>query len=584
MVELDDLRDARLSAVESTGAAWRKLAVRFKVVEDDAVSDLIGPLHHHSRWEGTAAQAAYRHLDGVNEGFGLLAEQARAVGALIDAAASRFATLQRQLDDLEQEARAAGARVRADGSVEPPYLTATESADDLSALAAARRNNETAQAFADRVAAVLAEATRLDEEYASALTRYIHPPSGVMSPSEVLNAARDAKDNAKLLGADKSTIPEGKSAWTINEWWQGLTADQRQAYLTAYPAELGRLNGIPAVDRNAANRAQLHRHLAEVEQKATEFGSATDQGWRDRVAHDRRTTERLLQRLEESEYGTEDTPVPLYLLGYAPGAVGNPDAGRAIVAVGNPDTATHVTTFVPGVATDMDDVPGLMLNRAIPLQVEADSLTPSVPGDVSVIAWLDYDAPENFQPWKPGGEGNLSLAGHERADQGAARLDAFLNGLHATHQGEGHYTALGHSYGSTVVGTAASSGDGLAVDDIIAAGSPGMRVAEAGDLNLDRNHVWAGAAPDDPIVNWTADSAHGVSPANPEFGANRFHVDTHGHGNYWMEGSTSLRNQAAVVTGQYDLLQQTPGALDHTSDEGWNYRQARIRGESVDPP
>lgn len=245
MVALDDLRAARLSDVEATAVAWRTLSTRLMTLEQNAVSDLVGPIRT-SGWEGDAATAACTHLDGVDEGFGLLAGQARAVGVLVDTAASRFTGLQRQLQQIEQDAQAAGMRVRDDGSVDPAYLTAAESADEREAATAGRRNNEAAQAMADRIGAVLAEATRLDEQYATALARYIHPPSGVMSPSEVLNAAQDARDNATLLGADKAKIPDGKSAWTVKEWWQGLTVDQQQAYLTAYPAEIGRLNGIPA--------------------------------------------------------------------------------------------------------------------------------------------------------------------------------------------------------------------------------------------------------------------------------------------------------------------------------------------------
>jgi pimeloyl-ACP methyl ester carboxylesterase len=54
-------------------------------------------------------------------------------------------------------------------------------------------------------------------------------------------------------------------------------------------------------------------------------------------------------------------------------------------------------------------------------------------------------------------------------------LDRFVDGLHATHRdGSTHVTAVGHSYGSVVVGHAAQQGDGLAVGDIATAGSPGM--------------------------------------------------------------------------------------------------------------
>ncbi|TQS43605.1 alpha/beta hydrolase [Cryptosporangium phraense] len=556
MVELDALRDARLSDVESTGGAWRRLAGRFAASGEDAVSDLVGPVHA-SNWDGDAAGAAFRHIDGLDDGFGLLAEQARAVGVLVDAVATRFRGLQRQLSDIEREAHAAGARVRVDGSVEPPYLTASESVDDLTA---ARRNNETARVFADRIADVLAEATRLDEQYAAALTRYLHPPSGVMSPSEVLDAAQDAKDNAPLLGADKSRIPTGKSAWTVDEWWKGLTADQQQAYLTAYPDEIGALNGIPAVARDQANRKRLTHYLAAMEINAERLygrpgGRVFDESYE--------PARKLYAKLESSEYGPESHR--LYLLGFNPD-FGQVHQGRAIVAVGDPDTAKNVATMVPGLNTELEDASTLSLHRAENLVDAADARTFGPDGDTSVIAWLDYDAPEGY-PDDP----NLSVATTGRAEQGAARLDAFVNGLHATHQGQGHYTAIGHSYGSTTVGYAAAQNDGLAVDDVIVAGSPGTTVGSASDLHIDRHHVWAGQAADDPI-KYASGLTLGKDPTDLDFGANQFHVDTHGHGDYWEADTRSVTAQAAIVVGDYDYFRDDPGTLDHTSDQGVDAR------------
>jgi hypothetical protein len=46
---------------------------------------------------------------------------------------------------------------------------------------------------------------------------------------------------------------------------------------------------------------------------------------------------------------------------------------------------------------------------------------------------------------------------------------------------------------------------------------------------------------------------HGISPHEPEFGANQYAVDTSGHSAYWTPGSQSLQNQAAVIVGRYSL-------------------------------
>ncbi|MEU2684145.1 alpha/beta hydrolase [Streptomyces hygroscopicus] len=81
----------------------------------------------------------------------------------------------------------------------------------------------------------------------------------------------------------------------------------------------------------------------------------------------------------------------------------------------------------------------------------------------------------------------------------APHLRQDLDGNRAAHEaGTGnhaHTTVIGHSYGSTVIGDATKShtsydphGGALPVDDIIAAGSPGMRVGHASDLGIGSDH------------------------------------------------------------------------------------------------
>ncbi|MYZ35364.1 alpha/beta hydrolase [Streptomyces sp. SID4917] len=84
----------------------------------------------------------------------------------------------------------------------------------------------------------------------------------------------------------------------------------------------------------------------------------------------------------------------LYLLGFS-----TEKDGRAIVAVGNPDTAEHTAIQVPGTSNQLDNV-GSQINRAKKLQSSARAWSEDQGQgqrqgqDVSVISWLDYDAPE----------------------------------------------------------------------------------------------------------------------------------------------------------------------------------------------
>jgi hypothetical protein len=110
------------------------------------------------------------------------------------------------------------------------------------------------------------------------------------------------------------------------------------------------------------------------------------------------------------------------------------------------------------------------------------------------------------------------------------------------------------------VAEAALRGD-LRVDDIIAVGSPGMHTDHATDLHVSAQHVWGGVAADDPVGGYLGELpfVHGQEPTDPSFGANTFVVDTPGHQGYWNPGSASLRNQAAIIAGRYDLVSYASG-------------------------
>ena len=118
-----------------------------------------------------------------------------------------------------------------------------------------------------------------------------------------------------------------------------------------------------------------------------------------------------------------------------------------------------------------------------------------------------------------------------RSPRTAARtgLDTFENGQRASHVGPPSIdTVIGHSYGSTVVGAAASGGHHLDADNVIAVGSPGMLVDRAGRLNLNAGAgVYVMRADNDVIgmggvvTEWTL----GADPTAPGFGAKRLAAD-----------------------------------------------------------
>ncbi len=135
---------------------------------------------------------------------------------------------------------------------------------------------------------------------------------------------------------------------------------------------------------------------------------------------------------------------------------------------------------------------------------------------------------------------------------------------------------IGHSYGSTVVGHAASGHD-LPVDDVIFVGSPGVGVDHASELNLEPGQVWSSHAENDVIRRGMV---HGRNPSDPDFGGQTFTSDpgtpmvtlnpgpwndplegdnlqvsiTEAHSEYWDYRSTSLDNMVAITTNNDELV------------------------------
>jgi hypothetical protein len=150
------------------------------------------------------------------------------------------------------------------------------------------------------------------------------------------------------------------------------------------------------------------------------------------------------------------------------------------------------------------------------------------------------------------------------ARTGADGLDTFDSGLRASHVGQASIdTVIGHSYGSTLIGAAASGGHHLDADNVIAVGSPGMLVDAAGGLSLDPGaQVYAMRAANDIIgmagvvSEWTL----GPDPTAPNFGARGLAADPEppgvlglpsieAHSSYWDQRNVALANMGAVIAG-----------------------------------
>ncbi|WP_051712301.1 alpha/beta hydrolase [Spirillospora albida] len=391
----------------------------------------------------------------------------------------------------------------------------------------------------------------------------------------------------RKTGVDLSLIPLRDGARATAEWWRGLTAEQRKLYIEAFPQVIGWLDGLPARDRDRANRLTLAKRIDELSTKMLLVPELSPYEKRD--LQRLRTLQEKIQGLDARAAAGRGPQVFLLGLnsttagqwdGYGPkpdplryGPPGSqylpPDAkkvvsnsspgpdGRVIIALGDPDKAAHTGVYVPGTTTKLDGFSGGDINRIDDLWRAAMPVAGGRP--VSTIAWLGYDAPDSLTD---AGDGKYAV-------EGGPRLDRFIDGIRAA-QGDGHrhLTLIGHSYGSTVIGAGARSGNGLNVDDIIAVGSPGMKVGRADQLHMSSSRVWSELASGDHVAD-LGRSSHGggaqqgpflngppVVPSDPQFGAQRLITDTEGHSDYWkydaVKGPTrSLLNQALVVAGAH---------------------------------
>ncbi|WP_406201746.1 alpha/beta hydrolase family protein [Streptomyces europaeiscabiei] len=450
-----------------------------------------------------------------------------------------------------------------------------------------------AQDIADRIAHALREANEIDRLYSEALKKLKAAPGLTVNTKTWADVADDV-DTVSSTASDyiKDHIPLDKSPADRKQWWDGLSDEERAEYRIAFPEIIGNLDGIPSLVRDDANRENLPLLIAQMEGRQDEGSLTKLEGLRG-----------IQERLEQ------DSVPPMYLLG-----IGGEGNGRAVISFGNPDTADNVSAYVPGLGTMLDGgFANGTVNRAFDTANLARQIDPST--STASIVWLGYDAPQLTAGDLLSGS---NVMFKDSAEAGAPAYNSFMGGISATSEkGDPHVTAIGHSYGSLTVGTAAQQPGGIpGADDIILVGSPGVGTDKAADLGVGKEHVWVGAAENDivtklpskqeglagiagghalplggPVIgSILADPEDnelwfGKDPASQDFGANRFSalpgpslisfpnvldsdLTMQAHSNYFTPGDegtppeekdpVSARNIAAIVAGQ-------PGYVDRTA-------------------
>ncbi|MGI5357604.1 alpha/beta hydrolase [Streptomyces sp. CA-252508] len=569
--------------LEDAGDAWH--AVSGRSGADRVRVDRLMTARLRETQDSRSAAAALARLQRLSRNYQYLHTECGLIRTTLNALAADLAVPQRQLRQALDEAAELRFTVHEDGSVSfPAATTATLAGDaptpgghargdarlpldrapDLSGAPPAVRplnpNAEKAQALADRIARAVRAAADIDRKYAATLDRLRAAKGLDVTAATLADAARDTAGVRAAAGRHLGDgIPADRSPAELKAWWDGLPEEQRREYLDIAPDLIGGLDGIPAAARDEANRNHLPVLIDELARRG---GSEAE------LAGLRMIQEKL----------SEPSRVPMFLLG-----IGEEGNGRAIISYGNPDTSRNVSAYVPGFGTRLDDVDFKdTLKRAKDTAMGARQMDPSS----ASILWLGYDAPQH-----------VDVMTTENAERGAPAYNRFMAGLEATNQTQApHVTAIGHSYGSLTVGTAAKQAGGIpGVDDIILLGSPGVGAERAQELGVGRKHVFVGAADNDPVTHLPSkdeyamggpaggfvvrdlydvgndDVYFGKDPASKAFGAQRFLVDDGprmirdgggfgAHSQYFTPGEgpgtdqVSADNIAAIVAGRPEKI------------------------------
>ena len=401
-----------------------------------------------------------------------------------------------------------------------------------------------------RLDAILAEAVRVDQELASAIS---------MATGETPMPETPHDNRTEIQDALSKPLPEDPQKF--NDLWEQLTPEEKD-WLYGRDHAIGNHPGMPFVDRDHYNRLHLgelqQAAQADVDQKQARMDELLRQVYMGDTSsgtgNELATLAPQLIGARHNLDGYRAVQSTLAKNDGVPRYLGSIDGqGHAAVSIGNPDTATRTATFVPGTGQDMAAFDGSDRKSFAMYQAALDADPSLAQGDVAVTTWMGYDRPMDL----------TEAAWPGRAEHGGAALDSFLDGMHASHNGApATDTVIGHSYGSTLVGGAATGGHHLAADNVIAVGSPGMLTEHASGLSLEQGATVYSMTARNDVIGLVTDMTLGADPYTADFGATRLwtnpgpSLDPGGvlptvaaHSSYWDPGNPGLANMGSIIAG-----------------------------------
>lgn len=301
----------------------------------------------------------------------------------------------------------------------------------------------------------------------------------------------------------KKMTPEERA-----RYWSQQSEAQKQHLCDKYPDLIGNADGVEGWARDRANRNRLPNLKKEAEGNVSKYTELLKSPWiednarlyylseldkAEKAVKAYSAVQEQLKKgisLEDYQHGKEGNPVSLLTL--------QNDGGRVKAAMGRGDVdhAKNVATFVPGIGTTVEGSMGEYMRQTQNLRSAAMAQGNLSASDVATVAWLGYDAPGEAD-WKQ--PQNLpGIISPFLAKAGSDRLAGFMNGMQASRDygaGDAHMTLVGHSYGSSTSGMAATKVKYGVIDDLVLFGSPGMGTYDAKNYHVDQNHLWVSGVP-----------------------------------------------------------------------------------------
>ncbi len=421
--------------------------------------------------------------------------------------------------------------------------------------------------LANNVRAILEKANQVDTDLAQALAS--------INTDRYTDGDRGSN---KVVGIPDVPQPN----WSPSQnaaWWNSLPEERKKYLIDHCPDDIRHLDGLPAAARDQANRnalegyvdangkkhqgalkdaeqaleqAQLAYDIADKKQannKADGYVAAAKADAQIELERAKAAYEDLKAIREQTANDVRASKglAPAYLLDFNYDKEYN--RTTAIVSSGNPDTATHVSTLVPGIGTNVRGDLGKYVAANDRLRAQT-AHAGADPNNVATISYLGYVAPKND------GLNNIQAADIGYANRAAPGLARFEEGLRANAEANHHKftnTLVTHSYGSTTGGKAAALMAPGTVDRLILTGSPGGGVQSIDEYNVPREHVYESSIPEgDAVQGIGPDAYYGKNPRHLE-GITHLSGDATDAKDYWRpripETSLTGDHPAEIRTG-----------------------------------